>query len=64
MMYHPDLMTNLANERHRELIREAERARVLAVARTARQSRRSRAARGQPAGTLASCEPTAVVPAR
>jgi hypothetical protein len=67
MLMHPELMLALANERHRELIAEADRSRLLASARSARAARRPRKAsvvRGQPAGTLASCEPSAVVPAR
>lgn len=64
MFTHPDLMWDLVNDRHRELVREADRGRLLAIARSARRARRSRAARGQPAGTLASCGPSGVVPAR
>lgn len=67
MMMHPDLMLNMINEHHREMIAEAEKENVLAGARTARRHRRARkstAVRGQPAGSLAPCEPSAVVPAR
>jgi len=70
MFLHPDLMLALANERHRELIAEADRGRLLASARLTRRARRAgragkaSAVRGQPTGTLASCEPSAVVPAR
>jgi hypothetical protein len=64
MMIHRDLMMDLANEHRRDLIADADRARVLSMAREARRSRKSRAARGQPAGTLATCGPSAVVPAR
>jgi hypothetical protein len=64
MMNHPDLMLNLANDRRRELIAEADRAHLLSMARVARRARKTRAVRGQPAGTLASCEPSAMVPAR
>lgn len=67
MLMHPDLMLVLANDRRRELIAEADRGRVLAAARTARKGRRARktsAVRGQPTGILASCEPSAAVPAR
>jgi hypothetical protein len=64
MWMHPDLMRVLANDRHRELIAEADRGRLLAVARAARRARRSPAARGRAAGTLTSCETSAAVPAR
>jgi hypothetical protein len=67
MLTHPDLMLTLAHDRHHELIHEADRQRLLARAREARAARRSgkaAAARGRPAGTLASCEPSAAVPAR
>ena len=64
MMIHPDLLLTVAKDHHRELIAEGDRARLLSRARAARRARKARAARGQPAGTLASCEPSAVVPAR
>jgi hypothetical protein len=67
MLLHPDLMLTLANERNRELIAEAERRHLLANARAARWGRRARkapAVRGRPAGSLAPCEPSVVVPAR
>lgn len=67
MTMHPSLLLALANDRHRELIAEADRGRLLAVARAARvgrRARRARAARGQPAGSLASCEPAVAVPAQ
>lgn len=64
MMMHPDLMLSLADDRRRELIAEADRAHLLSIARTARRARKSRAASAQPAGNLASCEPSVVVPAR
>ncbi|MBM2614923.1 hypothetical protein JIG36_05040 [Actinoplanes sp. LDG1-06] len=67
MMLHPDLMLSLANDRHREMIAEADRGRLLTSARLARKARRAskeRAVRGHPTGTLASCEPSAAVPAR
>ena len=64
MLNHPDLMLNLAHDRHRELVAEADRERLLSLARLARRARKARSARGRPAGTLASCEPSAVVPAR
>lgn len=61
MMIHPDLMLTLANDRHRELIAEFDRQRLLT---TARRARKTRTARGRPTGTLAPCEPSAAVPAR
>ena len=67
MMMHPELMLNLANERHRDLVAEAERSHLLRSTRAARWGRRARkapAVRGRPAGTLAPCEPSAAVPAR
>jgi hypothetical protein len=67
MLMHPDLMLALADDRHRELIAEGERERLLTSARVAREARRAgkaQAVRGQPTGTLASCEPSAAVPAR
>jgi hypothetical protein len=73
MLMHPDLMLALVNDRRRELIAEADRTRLLNGGREARRARRARDARptrqasvvrGQPAGTLASCEPSAAVPAR
>ena len=67
MLMHPDLMLALANDRYRELIAERDRERLLTSARVARKARRARkdpAVRGQPTGTLASCEPSAAVPAR
>jgi len=64
MLMHPDLMLTLAHDRHRELIAEADQERLLSLARLARRSRKARAGAARPAGTLASCEPSAVVPAR
>jgi hypothetical protein len=64
MMIHPDLMLTVARDHHRELIAQGDQARLLSLARAARRTRKVRAARGQSAGTLASCEPSAVVPAR
>ena len=64
MLIHPDLMLTLANDRHRELIAEADRERLLTSARRARRATKAPAVRGQPTGTLASCEPSAAVPAR
>jgi hypothetical protein len=64
MLMHPDLMLALVNDRHRELIAEADRGRLLASARVTRRARKTSTVRGQPTGTLASCEPSAAVPAR
>jgi hypothetical protein len=67
MLMHPDLVLAMAHDRHRELVAEADRERLLSVARRARRGRHARKAapvRGQPAGTLASCEPSVAVPAR
>jgi hypothetical protein len=64
MMMHPVLLMMLANQRERDLLHEADRARLLSSARAARRARKARAVRGQPAGTLASCEPSAAAPAR
>ncbi|WP_433379133.1 hypothetical protein ACQPZX_12935 [Actinoplanes sp. CA-142083] len=64
MLIHADLMLTLANERHRELIAENEKRSLLSSARRARKGRKSQAVRGRPTGTLASCEPSAAVPAR
>ncbi|HEX5201006.1 hypothetical protein ACFQS1_39700 [Paractinoplanes rhizophilus] len=64
MLIHADLMLNLANERHRELIAESAKRSLLSSARRARKARTSAAARGRPTGTLATCEPSVAVPAR
>jgi hypothetical protein len=64
MLMNADLMLTLANDRQRELIAEADRSRILTRARAARRARKAPAVRGQPTGTLTSCEPSAVVPAR
>jgi hypothetical protein len=67
MLMHPDQFLVQANNRHRELAAEADRERLFATARKALRARRARHAapvRGQPAGTLASCEPSVAVPAR
>ncbi|MEU4419687.1 hypothetical protein AB0F81_03615 [Actinoplanes sp. NPDC024001] len=64
MMIHPDLLLDLANDRHRELVEESDRQRLLSMARVARRVRKARTARGRPAGNLASCEPSAAVPVR
>lgn len=63
-MMHPDLMLSLVNDRHRELIAESDRRRLLTLARVVRGARKTRTARGRPAGNLASCEPSVAVPAR
>ncbi|WP_305787058.1 hypothetical protein [Symbioplanes lichenis] len=64
MFLHPDHLMTLANQHHRELIEEADRHRLLSVARRARRARKAPAARGKPAGTLAACDPSVAVPAR
>jgi hypothetical protein len=64
MMMHPVMMMMLANQRQRDLVDEADRHRLLTSARDARKGRKARAVRGQPTGNLASCEPSAAVPAR
>jgi hypothetical protein len=64
MMMHSDLMLAQADYRQHELIAEAERSRLLTTARRARRARKAPGVRGQPTGTLAACEPSAVVPAR
>jgi hypothetical protein len=64
MMMHPDILLDLAYDRHRELVAEAEQGRLLSSARRARRARKAAVARGRPTGTLASCEPSAAVPAR
>ncbi len=64
MFMHPDVYLTLANDRHRELVADADREHLLTIARAARRARKAAAARGRPAGTLASCEPSAAVPAR
>jgi hypothetical protein len=64
MLMHRDLMLALADDRHRELIAEADRARLLTTARAARRARKAKAVRRAPTGTLASCERSAAVPAR
>jgi hypothetical protein len=64
MMMHPDILLDLAYDRHRELVAEAEQGRLLSSARWARRARKAAVARGRPTGTLASCEPSAAVPAR
>ncbi len=67
MLANSYLMMALANERRRDLIAEADRAHRLAGARLARKARRARKApevRGRPTGIVASCDPSAAVPAR
>jgi hypothetical protein len=54
MLTHPDLALAQAHDRHRDLVAEADRSRLLAVARRHRRHRRaeaaaSPAARGRPA---------------
>lgn len=66
MMMHPVMMLMVANERQRELVAEADQERLLASARRTRRSwrsRKSKAVRGQPTGTLTPCEASAAVPA-
>jgi hypothetical protein len=64
MWMHPDMYLTLANDRHRELVTDVDKQRLLSIARAARRARKTAAARGRPTGTLASCEPSAAVPAR
>jgi hypothetical protein len=69
MNMHPVMLLMLANSRTRELIAEADQRRLLASAREARRTRKAGAVRGrptstQPTSTLASCDPSAAVPAR
>jgi len=64
MLMHPDMFLTLANDRQRELVADADKQRLLTIARTARRARKTAAARGRPTGTLASCEPSVAVPAR
>lgn len=72
MLVHPSLLMELGDDRRRELTAEADQFRLLALARQARRcaaaarrrSQKAGAVRGQPTGTLASCEPSAAVPAR
>ena len=67
MLMHPEIMLSLAHDRHRELVAEAERGRLLRSARRFLKATRE-PVRGQPtgraAGTLAPCESPAVAPAR
>jgi hypothetical protein len=64
MLMNPDLMLAVAHDRNRELIADADRYRLLTLARRARRARKAPAVRGEPAGTLALCEPSVAVPAR
>jgi hypothetical protein len=67
MNMHPVMLMMLANQRQRDLADEADRHRLLTGAREARKARRAgkaRAVRGQPTGSLASCDPSAAAPAR
>jgi hypothetical protein len=66
MFPHPDQFLAMTNDRHRQLVAEADRWRLLAALRRVRRGRHVHNAapvRGQPAGTLAPCESVAV-PAR
>lgn len=67
MYTHPDFILDLAHEHQRDLIEEAGRRRLLALARLARRDRRDAA--GKPAarastGSLATCGPREAAPAR
>jgi hypothetical protein len=67
MNVHPLMQLMLINQRHRDLVDEAERDRLLASALEARKARKARnggASRGQPTGTLTACDTSAAVPAR
>jgi hypothetical protein len=64
MMMHPMMMLMLANQREHDVVVDAEKRQLLASAREARRARKAQGVRGRPAGTLASCEPSAAVPAR
>jgi hypothetical protein len=64
MLMHPDLLLDLAYDRRRELVAEADRERLLTIARMVRRTRKAPGGRGQPAGTLRPCEPSVAVPAR
>ncbi|SDS68889.1 hypothetical protein [Actinoplanes derwentensis] len=64
MLVHPSVLMDLVNDRHREWAAEADRDRLLTLVRRARSGRKKEAVRRQPTGTLASCEQSAVVPAR
>ncbi|MGK5683511.1 hypothetical protein [Actinoplanes sp. URMC 104] len=64
MLNHADLMLTLANDRHRELVEEADRHHLLSIARLARKARKAPVVRGRPTGNLASCETSAAVPVR
>nr|WP_221375182.1 hypothetical protein [Actinoplanes polyasparticus] len=63
MLIHPELMLTLVNDRHREMIAEAEKSHLLKRAREFRVTRQARTAR-PPTGRVAPCEPSAAVPAR
>ncbi len=63
MMTHPDMLLTIAHDRQRQLIAEADRDRLLTLARVVRRGRKAANVRGRPTGTLASCEPSAAVPA-
>ena len=68
MLMHPEIMMSLVNDRHRELVAEADRGRLLRSARRLLRAGRE-PVRGGPgtaktAGTLSPCESSAVAPAR
>jgi hypothetical protein len=64
------MMLDQAHERQHAMIAEADRYRLLATARRARRERArggtgiKAAARGRPAGTISSCEPSVAAPVR
>ncbi|GAB3143179.1 hypothetical protein GCM10027290_19130 [Micromonospora sonneratiae] len=64
MLLLPDTMLALANDHHRERIAEADRERLLTSARRSRRARNALVVRGQPDGSLASCEPSEAAPAQ
>ena len=64
MFTNPELLLEMAHNHHRELVAEADRERLLSIARLARRARKAATVRGRPAGTLRACEPSAAVPAR
>ncbi|MEU4693880.1 hypothetical protein [Actinoplanes sp. NPDC023714] len=68
MLMHPEIMMSLVHDRHRELVAEADRGRLLRSARrflrAGREPVRGHPAGAKAAGTLAPCESTAVAPAR
>ncbi|GAA5194912.1 hypothetical protein GCM10023322_60430 [Rugosimonospora acidiphila] len=73
MFIHPDLLSSVHEQHHRDLIEQADRYRLLAVARRRGRARgaggavsvgRTPVVRGRPAGNLAACEPPAAASAR